>query len=70
LWAIYFKWVRVYKQKETELINILRKDLTGFKEHCNGKGVLKSGKRVVNSLIKLKIYDEVKIKIIAKIIVL
>ena len=57
----------IYKQKETELINILRKDLTGSKERCNSKGVLKTGKRVVNSLIKLKIYDEVRIKIIAKI---
>jgi hypothetical protein len=50
----------IYKQKETELINILRKDLTGSKERGNSKGVLKTGKRVVNSLIKLKIYDEVK----------
>ena len=49
----------IYKQKETELINILRKDLTGSKERGNSKGVLKTGKRVVNSLIKLKIYDEV-----------
>jgi len=48
----------IYKQKETELINILRKDLTGSKERGNNKGVLKTGKRVVNSLIKLKIYDE------------
>ena len=49
----------IYKQKETELINILRKYLTGSKERCNSKGVLKTGKRMVNSLIKLKIYDEV-----------
>ena len=48
----------IYKQKETELINILRKDLIGSKERGNNKGVLKTGKRVVNSLIKLKIYDE------------
>ena len=48
----------VYKQKETELINILRKDLTASKERGNNKGVVKTGKRVVNSLIKLKIYDE------------
>jgi hypothetical protein len=54
----------IYKQKETELINILLKDLTSSKERGNSK-------RVVNSLIKLKIYDdEVKIKTIAKISVL
>lgn len=48
----------IYKQKETELINILRKDLTTSKERGNNKGVIKTGKRVVNSLIKLGIYDE------------
>jgi hypothetical protein len=48
----------IYKQKETELINILRKDLITSKERANSKGVIKTGKRVVNSLIKLKIYDE------------
>ena len=48
----------IYKQKETELINILRKDLIASKERGNNKGVIKTGKRVVNSLIKLKIYDE------------
>ena len=48
----------IYKQKETELINILRKDLSTSKERGNNKGVIKTGKRVVNSLIKLKIYDE------------
>ncbi len=48
----------IYKQKETELINILRKDLIASKERGNSKGVIKTGKRVVNSLIKLKIYDE------------
>lgn len=48
----------IYKQKETELINILRKDLLTSKERGNNKGVIKTGKRVVNSLIKLKIYDE------------
>jgi hypothetical protein len=48
----------IYKQKETELTNILRKDLTQSKERGNSKGVVKTGKRVVNSLIKLKIYDE------------
>jgi hypothetical protein len=48
----------IYKQKETELINILRKDLTQSKERGNSKGVVKTGKRVVSSLIKLKIYDE------------
>lgn len=48
----------IYKQKETELIGILRKDLTSSKERGNNKGVIKTGKRVVNSLIKLGIYDE------------
>lgn len=48
----------IYKQKETELINILRKDLISSKERGNNKGVIKTGKRVVNSLIKLGIYDE------------
>ena len=48
----------IYKQKETELISILRKDLSTSKERGNNKGVIKTGKRVVNSLIKLKIYDE------------
>jgi hypothetical protein len=48
----------IYKQKETELINILRKDLVQSKERSNSKGVVKTGKRVVNILIKLKIYDE------------
>lgn len=48
----------IYKQKETELINILRKDLVQSKERGNSKGVVKTGKRVVNSLIRLKIYDE------------
>ena len=48
----------IYKQKETELINILCKDLSTSKERGNNKGVIKTGKRVVNSLIKLKIYDE------------
>jgi hypothetical protein len=48
----------IYKQKETELIGILRKDLTSSKERGNSKGVIKTGKRVVNSLIKLGIYDE------------
>ena len=48
----------IYKQKETELINILRKDLVSSKERGNNKGVVKTGKRVVNSLIRLKIYDE------------
>lgn len=48
----------IYKQKETELINILRKDLVLSKERGNNKGVIKTGKRVVNSLIKLGIYDE------------
>jgi len=48
----------IYKQKETELINILRKDLVASKERGNNKGVIKTGKRVVNSLIKLSIYDE------------
>jgi hypothetical protein len=48
----------IYKQKETELINILRKDLIQSKERGNNKGVVKTGKRVVNILIKLKIYDE------------
>jgi hypothetical protein len=48
----------IYKQKETELINILRKDLIQSKERGNSKGVVKTGKRVVNILIKLKIYDE------------
>lgn len=48
----------IYKQKENELISILRKDLITSKERGNNKGVIKTGKRVVNSLIKLKIYDE------------
>ena len=48
----------IYKQKESELINILRKDLVQSKERGNSKGVVKTGKRVVSSLIKLKIYDE------------
>ena len=48
----------IYKQKETELIGILRKDLIASKERGNSKGVTKTGKRVVNSLIKLRIYDE------------
>ncbi|CAF0712298.1 unnamed protein product [Brachionus calyciflorus] len=48
----------IYKQKESELINILRKDLTQSKERRNSKGVVKTGKRVVNSLIRLKIVDE------------
>lgn len=48
----------IYKQKELELINILRKDLMQSKERGNSKGVIKTGKRVVNSLIKLNIYDE------------
>ncbi len=48
----------IYKQKETELIGILRKDLVTSKERGNNKGVIKTGKRVVNSLIKLGIYDE------------
>ncbi|RNA12506.1 exocyst complex component 8 [Brachionus plicatilis] len=48
----------VYKQKEAELIGILRKDLVQSKERRNSKGVVKTGKRVVNSLIKLKIIDE------------
>ena len=48
----------VYKQKESELISILRKDLIQSKERRNSKGVVKTGKRVVNSLIKLKIIDE------------
>ena len=43
----------IYKQKETELINILRKDLVSSKERGNNKGVVKTGKRVVNSLIRL-----------------
>lgn len=47
----------VYKQKETELINMLRKDLNISKERGN-KGIQKTGKRVVNCLVKLKIYDE------------
>jgi hypothetical protein len=48
----------IYMQKETELISILRKDLIQSKERGNSKGVVKTGKRVVNSLIKLKIFDE------------
>jgi exocyst complex component 8 len=48
----------IYKQKEAELISILRKDLLASKERGNSKGVVKTGKRVVNSLIKLRIYDE------------
>jgi hypothetical protein len=48
----------IYKQKETELISILRKDLVQSKERGNSKGVVKTGKRVVSSLIKLRIYDE------------
>jgi exocyst complex component 8 len=48
----------IYKQKEAELISILRKDLLASKERGNSKGVMKTGKRVVNSLIKLRIYDE------------
>lgn len=48
----------IYKQKENELINVLRKDLVSSKDRGNDKGVTKTGKRVVNSLIKLKIYDE------------
>jgi hypothetical protein len=47
----------VYKQKETELITMLRKDLNISKERGN-KGIQKTGKRVVNCLVKLKIYDE------------
>lgn len=48
----------IYKQKESELIGILRRDLVQSKERGNSKGVVKTGKRVVNSMIKLKIYDE------------
>ena len=49
----------IYKQKERELIGILRKDLAASKERGNNsKGVVKTGKRVVASLIRLKIYDE------------
>jgi len=48
----------IYKQKESELINMLRKDLISAKERANTKSVHKTGKRVVLSLIKLKIYDE------------
>ena len=47
----------VYKQKETELITMLRKDLNISKERGN-KGIQKTGIRVVNCLVKLKIYDE------------
>ncbi len=47
----------IYKQKESELINMLRKDLNISKERGN-KGIMKTGKRVVLSLVKLRIYDE------------
>lgn len=43
----------VYKQKQIELIQTLRKDLAQAKERGNSKGVVKTGKRVVNSLIKV-----------------
>lgn len=43
----------VYKQKQTELIQTLRRDLAQAKERGNSKGVVKTGKRVVNSLIKV-----------------
>lgn len=45
----------VYKQKQIELIQTLRKDLAQAKERGNSKGVVKTGKRVVNSLIKVVI---------------
>jgi hypothetical protein len=45
----------VYRQKQTELIQTLRKDLVQAKERGNSKGVVKTGKRVVNSLIKVSI---------------
>lgn len=48
----------VYKQKQTELIQTLRRDLAQAKERGNSKGVVKTGKRVVNSLVRLNIYDE------------
>ncbi len=47
----------ICKQKESELINMLRKDLNISKERGN-KGIMKTGKRVVMSLVKLRIYDE------------
>lgn len=43
----------VYKQKQSELIQTLRRDLAQAKERGNSKGVVKTGKRVVNSLIKV-----------------
>jgi exocyst complex component 8 len=46
-----------FKQKEIELINMLKKDLLLSKERGN-KGILKTGKRVVSCLVKLQIYDE------------
>lgn len=47
----------VYKQKQTELIQTLRRDLAQAKERGNSKGVVKTGKRVVNSLVKVSTHS-------------